>query len=151
LAAEKVDAVFAADIIDAERCEETNKIYSLWDAYVCADLVTYPSLSEGWGNQFIEAVFARKPIVLFEYPVFKFDIAREGYSYISLGNQVESINKNGLVVLPKKSHVGAVDKTIGMLLSDETVSLLDKNFAIGKQYHGFQVMEKFLEDFINKI
>lgn len=32
--------------------------------------MTYPSLREGWGNQFIEAVFAKLPVVLLEYPVW---------------------------------------------------------------------------------
>lgn len=58
-----------------------------WDAYYCADLVSYPSLWEGFGNQFLEAVYFKKPIVLFEYPVFKKDIKKEGYFYISLGDK----------------------------------------------------------------
>jgi len=44
------------------------------DTYVFADIISYPSIFEGWGNQFIEAVFAKKPVIVFEYPVFKSDI-----------------------------------------------------------------------------
>lgn len=32
--------------------------YSLWDVYPCADLVTYTSLYEGFGNAFLETVFS---------------------------------------------------------------------------------------------
>jgi glycosyltransferase involved in cell wall biosynthesis len=39
--------------------KQDKKIYSLWDAYVYADLISYPSIVEGWGNQFIEAIFAK--------------------------------------------------------------------------------------------
>jgi glycosyltransferase involved in cell wall biosynthesis len=63
------------------------KIYSLWDAYSMADMVSYPSLLEGWGNQFIEALVARLPILVYEYPVFKTDIKNYGFSVISLGDQ----------------------------------------------------------------
>lgn len=147
----RVDAIFAADIIDAERIDGPTKTYSLWDAYVFADLVTYPSLSEGWGNQFIEAVFARKPIILFEYPVFNTDIAREGYFYVSLGQNVASIDKNGLIVLPEKAIARAVDKTVEVLAADETEILLDKNFEIGRKFHGFLVLKDFLDRFISKI
>ena len=33
---------------------KNHKIYSLWDAYIHADLVTYPSLYEGFGNALLE-------------------------------------------------------------------------------------------------
>jgi len=45
------------------------KKYSLWDCYAYSSVVLYPSLWEGFGNQFLEAVFAKKPIVSYEYPV----------------------------------------------------------------------------------
>ena len=76
------------------------KIYSLWDAYVFADMVTFPSIVEGWGNQFIEAVFAKRPIVIFEYPVFKTDIKSENYNVISLGSKFNK-QKDGLVKINK--------------------------------------------------
>lgn len=151
MADQKVDAVFASNIIDAKRSEGNTKIYSLWDAYVFADLVTYPSLAEGWGNQFIEAVFAKKTIVLFEYPVFKTDISREGYSYVSLGDEVESIADNGLVKLPESAFDQAVERTIKTLISGKTEEQINKNFVIGKQFHGFQVLEKFLKNYINSL
>ncbi|MFH0881191.1 MAG: glycosyltransferase family 4 protein, partial [Lentisphaerota bacterium] len=38
---------------------EGRKIYTLWDLYRHADLVTYPSLYEGFGNAFLEAIYFR--------------------------------------------------------------------------------------------
>ena len=92
-----ITAKFIHASIGAKRETFPYKKYSLWDAYVYADLVSYPSLFEGWGNQFIEAVFAKKPVVLFEYPVFKADIRAEGYHYISLGDHTTPPDENGLV------------------------------------------------------
>lgn len=151
LADGRIDMLLASHLIDAQRREKPEKHYSLWDAYVFADLVSYPSLSEGWGNQFIEAVFARKPIILFEYPVFKADITGEGYFYISLGDKIYSTNDDGLVMLPENVISKAVDKSLVTILSDSTKSMLDENFKIGKKFHSFKMLEQFLESFIKQL
>jgi mannosylglucosylglycerate synthase len=46
------------------------------DAYPHADLVTYPSLYEGFGNALLEAVAARRPVLVNRYPVYARDLAR---------------------------------------------------------------------------
>jgi hypothetical protein len=43
------------------------KIYSLADIYPHADFVTYPSLIEGFGNAFLEAIYFRKPLLMQRY------------------------------------------------------------------------------------
>lgn len=130
---------------------ESGKIYSLWDAYVHADIVTYPSLVEGWGNQFIEAVFAMKPVVLFEYPVFKADIKKEGYFYISLGDKY---SKNDIfpkfVQVEKNVLSKSVEDTITTLVSAQTPSKMGINFQLGKKYHGYNRLKQFLENAIKK-
>ncbi len=141
-----IAARFISDSIGAQRQMAPHKKYSLWDAYVYADLVTYPSLFEGWGNQFIEAVFAKKPVVLFEYPVFKADIKREGYHYVSLGDTTMRPDSNGLVSLESSVLKAAVDETVQLLISSRTNSLLEDNFKIGAKYHSYDVLKKFLEE-----
>ncbi|MCK4472328.1 MAG: glycosyl transferase family 1, partial [Anaerolineae bacterium] len=43
-----IDALFIRDVVGGRRqIRDGQRIYSLWDAYVFADLVTYPSLWEG--------------------------------------------------------------------------------------------------------
>jgi len=129
---------------------ENSKVYSLWDAYVHADLVTYPSLIEGWGNQFIEAVFALRPIVLFEYPVFKSDIKHEGYSYVSLGDKYHITDK-GFAEIDIKQMKKSVYKTLSVLTdTSNTPIFLEHNNAIGKRYHGYNVLKKFLDQSVNK-
>lgn len=124
------------------------KVYSLWDCYFFADLVTLPSIWEGWGNQFIEAVFAKKPIVLFEYPVFKKDIKPEGYKYISLGSQFVN-NLDGLKLIPKENLKKAVQKTEKWLLNKNLNKILERNFKLGKKYHSDAKLEDFLLKTIN--
>lgn len=53
--------------------------YSLWDVYSFADFITYPSLYEGFGNAFIEAIYFKKPILINRYATFVRDIEPQGF------------------------------------------------------------------------
>jgi len=55
------------------------KTYTLWDIYPHADFVTYPSLYEGFGNAFLEAVYFKKPLLVNRYGVFARDIEPRGF------------------------------------------------------------------------
>ncbi len=138
-----IRAVFISDRIGSERMQSSQKRYSLWDAYAHADLVTYPSLFEGWGNQFIEAVFAEKPIVLFEYPVFKSDIVQEGYKFISFGDTWQR-NSTNFAAISETVLNHAVDQALTWLTNVKTKQWLAKNWNIGKKYHNYAVLIKFL-------
>ena len=69
----------------ATRVARTPKVVRpipLDDVYRHADLVTYPSLYEGFGNAFLEAVYFRKPIVVKRYSIFITDIEPKGFQII---------------------------------------------------------------------
>lgn len=53
--------------------------YSLWDIYPHADFITYPSLYEGFGNAFLEAIYFKKPILVNRYPIFVKDLEPKGF------------------------------------------------------------------------
>ena len=53
--------------------------YSLWDIYPHADFITYPSLFEGFGNAFLEAIYFKKPILVNRYANFVRDIEPLGF------------------------------------------------------------------------
>lgn len=119
--------------ISAEReIDESEKKFSIFDTYAYTDIVSYPSLFEGWGNQFIEAVFAKKPIMVYEYPVFKTDIKQRGYEVIGLGSTALINTQTGFLKLPDKTIETVCNKVIDTLLSPETVKKLENNFKIGK-------------------
>lgn len=87
-----VNATFCSQIFDDERhvTSDGHKIYSLWDAYPQADLVTYPSVFEGFGNAFLEAIYFRKPIVVNNYSIYATDIRPKGFQVIEFDDFVSS-------------------------------------------------------------
>jgi glycosyltransferase involved in cell wall biosynthesis len=88
----RIDVRFIADRVGEERGAnaEGKKIYTLFDVYPHADLVTYPSHYEGFGNAFLEAVYFGKPVVVNTYTVFARDIAPLGFKTIEMSQLVSN-------------------------------------------------------------
>ena len=86
----KIDVRFISDRVDEVRgrTAEGKKIYTLFDVYPHADLVTYPSLYEGFGNAFLEAIYFRKPVVVNTYTVYARDIDPLGFKTIEMSQLV---------------------------------------------------------------
>ena len=99
-------------IFSSERFGETRgtteagkKIYSLADAYPHADLVTYPSLIEGFGNAFLEALYYKKPIVVNNYSIYATDIRPKGFKVIEFDDYItEKTIQDTLKVLDDPVH-----------------------------------------------
>jgi glycosyltransferase involved in cell wall biosynthesis len=64
--------------------------HSVADAYLAADVITYPSLYEGFGNALIEAVYFRRLVVVNRYPVYDVDIRPLGFRFIELDGRVSA-------------------------------------------------------------
>jgi hypothetical protein len=60
--------------------------FPFYSTYQTMDLVCYPPEHEGFGNQAIETVWARLPLAVLEYPVFKAFVRDHVPHYISLGD-----------------------------------------------------------------
>jgi mannosylglucosylglycerate synthase len=88
----RIDVRFIADrIADGHSVTATGqKTYTLFDIYPHADLVTYPSFYEGFGNAFLEAVYFRKPVVVNTYAVYARDIAPLGFKTIEIPQLVSN-------------------------------------------------------------
>ena len=116
-----------------------------FEIYSVADFVTYPSIVEGWGNQLLEALIARKPLVLFEYPVFLRDIKPSGLTYVSLGSSFEK--EEGLVKVDETTIGRAAEEILEILFDERRYSsIVERNFEIGREKFGFSTLEKILED-----
>ena len=84
------------------------------------DLVCYPPEHEGFGNQAIETIWAKRPLAVLEYPVFKRFVRDHIPHYISLGDseQLERLEGfGGLHQLRRDILDGAVQRAI-MVLRD---------------------------------
>jgi mannosylglucosylglycerate synthase len=86
----KIDVRFIADRVGENRgtTPDGRKIYTLFDVYPHADLVTYPSHYEGFGNAFLEAVYFGKPVVVNTYAVYARDIDPLGFKTIEMSQLV---------------------------------------------------------------
>ena len=82
-----VDVLWASDrVADFERGTDAQgrQRYSLGDMYDACDLVAYPSLIEGFGNAYLEAVYHRKPVFVNRYAIYDQDIRPKGFRNIEM-------------------------------------------------------------------
>ncbi len=135
---------------DSRRIQNGRKIYSLWDAYAHCDMVTYPSIYEGWGNQFLEGVFARVPIIMFEYDVYKTDIGLKGFEIISLGDRY-GLRENGLVCVETGKIERVCEKAVDIINDLEAAQqMVGKNFDLGRKHFSFEKLEEILTGLFNR-
>jgi glycosyltransferase involved in cell wall biosynthesis len=122
------------------------KIYGLWDTYAIADLVTYPGLWEGWGNQLLEAIKAKLPIVIFEYPVYIQDIKKRDFDVISLGSKISGRDNRDLVQISDDVIQHTADQCV-VYLTNRAIrkDSVDKNFLIGKKHYSFDALKNILK------
>ena len=131
-----VDTVFVANIIGEQRGTTAGgrKIYTLDDIYPYADLVTYPSTFEGFGNAFLEAVYFKRPIVVNKYSIYAKDIEPKGFDVVEINGYVTD---------------QAVQRT-RQLLTDAALrqKVVDHNYAIGRRFFSYRVLSDRLRGFI---
>ncbi len=123
--------------------------FSFWTNYYLADIVSYPSIWEGYGNQFLEAVFFQKPIVMFEYPVFRRDIKPLGYKIISLGNRAK-IMENGLRKVSKVKLEHAVKTYLIWQRNGLIGRIGEYNHHLAEKYNSYQLLKEHLLSLIQK-
>lgn len=144
IARKGIEARFVEDLIGPKRSEKGKKRYSFWDAYVFADLITYPSLQEGWGNQFLEAIFAKKPMVIFEYEVFRADIKPHGFQIIALGSEFTR-DEEGLAHIPLEILHAAADEVLQVLVDPKLRrEMVEHNFQLGRRYYSLEILKLHL-------
>jgi glycosyltransferase involved in cell wall biosynthesis len=104
----RVNTLFVSDLISDERgrIRDGRKIYTLFDVYPHADLVTYPSTYEGFGNAFLEAIYFKKPILVNNYSIYLHDIKPKGFKVIEMDDYIKEDTVGDVIeVLRNKSMV----------------------------------------------
>ncbi len=104
--------------------------HSLHDAYLAADLITYPSLYEGYGNALLEALFFGVPVVVNRYPVYVADIAPLGLKLIEI---------DGAITDATVAQVQAI-----MANPERRRAWARHNFAIAQRHLSYKVLRRRL-------
>jgi glycosyltransferase involved in cell wall biosynthesis len=132
----EVNTLFICHIIDDSRglTEDGRKIYSLEDVYPHADLVTYPSTFEGFGNAFLEAIYHRKPIVVNNYSIYSFDIKPKGFKVIEFDGYItdETVKQTREVLSNKE------------LCHD----MVEHNYQIALKHYSYSVLRQKLKNLL---
>jgi glycosyltransferase involved in cell wall biosynthesis len=132
----KVNTVFVSDIIKDERgtTPDGRKIYTLEDIYPYADLVTYPSTFEGFGNAFLETLYFKKPIVVNTYSIYLKDIQPKGFKVIEIDGYVTD---------------KAVEQTKQVLDNPKLCQeMVDHDYELAKKYFSYTVLELILRHYM---
>lgn len=143
-----VEVIWCGEQVKHSRgTDQEEKIYSLWDTYAHADFVTYPSVWEGWGNQFIEALYERLPVVLFEYPVYVTDLAQVGFEVVSLGQKTAGTDSHNLVTVPGEVLATAAPQIIRLVQdADHRKGVVDGNFDRAREHFSLEALEAILAE-----
>ncbi|HUS85433.1 MAG TPA: glycosyltransferase family 4 protein [Anaerolineales bacterium] len=133
-----VRVIFGSETVNHHRgeTEDGRKIYSLADTYQQADLVTYPSTIEGFGNAFLETLYFSRPLVISTYAIFKTDIQPKGFRVIGFDDFIEDDTV-------KKAMAILEDPSIG----EEMASY---NYKIARRHYSFRILENNLATILNQ-
>ncbi len=127
-----VRARFVEDSISYRRgtTADGRKVYTLDDVYPHADLVTYPSLVEGFGNALLETLYHRKPIFMNNYLVYARDIRPKGFRTVLM----EEFITDDVVELARRYLADAEFRQ----------RAVEHNFALGRKHFSYRVLENSL-------
>lgn len=122
---------FAARIGEIRQVDHAgNKIYTLWDIYKHADLMTYPSTYEGFGNALLEAIYFRVPVVINRYSIYVQDIEPKGFKLLEM---------DGFITPQLVEYVRRVIED-----SAYKKKLVDHNYRVASQYYSYATLRNLL-------
>jgi glycosyltransferase involved in cell wall biosynthesis len=127
-----IDTLFVWDLISEQRgtSKDGTKVYTLSDVYPHADLVTYPSTYEGFGNAFLEAIYFRKPLLVNTYSIYFHDIKPKGFDVVEIDEFVKE---------------GTVDDVIDILTNKSRVKeMVNHNYLLAKKFYSYANLRRKL-------
>jgi glycosyltransferase involved in cell wall biosynthesis len=115
--------------------QRNNGKYTIGDIYNCADIVTYPSSYEGFGNAFLEAVYYKKPIVVHRYPVYIKDIEPRKFDVVAI---------EGFVTNKALQQINSILTKVNL-----RKKIVENNYTTAAKYFSYEVLEKSLLKLVN--
>ena len=132
----KVPVIFANRWISDRRgtLPDGTRQFTIWDVFPQADLVTYPSTYEGFGNAFLEAVYFKRPILCNRYTIFQTDIQPCGF---------ETILFDGYLTDETVQHVRRV-------LHDPQYRhrMVEHNYCVGRRFFSYEIVAHELKSIL---
>jgi glycosyltransferase involved in cell wall biosynthesis len=111
--------------------------YSLWNVYANADFVTLPSLYEGFGNAFLEAIYFKKPLLVNRYATFVSDIEPKGFDLVTIDRDVTA---------------KTVQEVREVLQSPQrTAEMVNRNYEVAKQHYSYGVLRRKLNPIMDRM
>jgi glycosyltransferase involved in cell wall biosynthesis len=127
-----VNTLFCGDRLADKRgtTPDGRKIFSLADIFASADMVTYPSTIEGFGNAFLEGVYYRKPILVNNYAIYDSDIRPKGFRTIEMENFItgETIHQAREVLTNQ----------------DLATEMAETNYEVANRFFSYEVLDQIL-------
>lgn len=122
------------DVIDGVEQPLGDGEIGLWDLYGAANLVTYPSLYEGFGNALLEAFYYRVPVLVNRYSIFIQDIEPKGFQAVTMDGFVTAEVVNG----------------IKSILTDpeRRKDMVEHNFQLGNRFYSHALLRRRLQTLI---
>jgi glycosyltransferase involved in cell wall biosynthesis len=130
--------LFGSRMSDRRQLDQSRqKVYVLRDLYPHADLVTFPSLYEGFGNALLEAIYFRLPMVIGRYSVYQRDIEPKGFR---------------LPVIDGVIDKSTVEETRHILADAECrAALVEHNYRVASRFYSYRVLRDSLRSMINNV
>ncbi len=126
-----VELLFIGDRVGSSQAFGANhdKPYTIDDVYQSADLVTYPSFYEGFGNAFLEAIYFKRPLVVNRYSIYVEDIEPKGFDVVSFEGFVTD---------------DVVERVREVLEPPRRREAVERNYALGERFFSYEVLEREL-------
>ncbi len=127
-----VEVNFESEIVSTTRgtTPDGRKIYTLADVYPQADLVTYPSAIEGFGNAFLEAVYYRRTLAVNNYSIYETDLKPKGFRVIEFDGYITD---------------GTLEHARRLLQHpEEAAQYAETNYALARRYYSYSMLERRL-------
>ena len=124
-------ATVLPDVVNGREQPIPEGSLGLWELYGAADLVTYPSLYEGFGNALLEAFYYRVPVLINRYSIFIQDIEPKGFKTISMDGYVTP----------------ELIKTVREILADRGLrqEMVEHNFRLANRYYSYSILRRRLQ------
>jgi len=133
-----VRVVLTAEVVSHRRgrTPDGRKVYGISDIYHQADLVTYPSRVEGFGNAFLETIYYRRPIVMSTYEIFRTDIQPKGFRVIGFEDFISD---------------DTVQQVRHVLQNPESAAeMTEHNYGLGRIYYSYHTLEAHLKALVSE-